>query len=128
MITSIDRRTCRLLMQECAEALTVVAARHGLNLTRRPGRFTNAMMTFKCEFTVQNEEGTPADFVAHARRYGLRASDHGREFKMMDGSSAILVGINPRARKYPMVGERRSDGQRFKFSASFVRGQFTSPE
>jgi len=128
MITSIDRRACKLIMQECGEALTAVAARHGLNLTKRPGRFTNAMMTFKCEFVVQNEEGIPADFIAHANRFGLRATDHGREFKMMGGAIAILVGINPHAKKYPMIGERRSDGQRFRFSAHFIREQFASPE
>ena len=121
----IGRAECRLLGQECEEALKAVAEKHGLNVVRKGGRygFTDAVLKF--EFTVLNDDGTVNTperqaFLDFAESYGLKVDDLDMVF-ISRGTKYVVSGLNTRARKFPISALRLHDKARFKFPAHTVK-------
>ena len=98
-----------------------------LDITLKLGRCTFdpkgfAKFSLEASEQVNGEAYTAevADFRRACARYGLLESDLGREFEL-NGGSFKIVGLKIKNRKYPIVGERVSDGSRFKFQSWEVK-------
>ena len=75
-----------------------------------------------------NKDGTVSskiaeDFRLFCGRYDLTPDLIGKEFSSR-GQPFRLDGLNTRARKYPFVATRLSDGQSFKFPAYTIKTAF----
>lgn len=98
-------------------ALTEVAERYGVTLTRENGTYDSHAGIFhsKWTFTVPTASGVPANFSSVAWRFGLTDADYNGLFTTHNGTFR-LVAIKTRNRKYPIIGERVTDGKRYKCS------------
>lgn len=91
----------------------------------RNARFDASSVSLKFEVADLDESGDAVtkerkalDSVAEA--IGLPSDAYGREFSSR-GETYRVVGYNDRARKYPILAERVSDGAPFKFPIAVVR-------
>lgn len=121
----IDRTFLRQFGAEAQEALEKVASKHGVSVSYKGARFSSANATIKFEIATVGRGGEVntrevESFKRSARRYGFEPEDLGSEFTVR-GETFKIVGLNTRAHKYPIVGERVTDGRRFKFHASTVK-------
>ena len=68
----------------------------------------------------------PHRFLRDGHKFGITAKDFNRKF-MRHGVEYRIVGVSPRAKKYPVVIERVSDGVRLKSTLrdAFVIGKNT---
>jgi len=124
-ITTIDRSACRVLRDALNEAVKSVADQYDVTIKAGSANFSPESVTFKVEVCVKGEDGqtqdkAAADFKQNAWKYGLSPDDLDREFST--GTDTYrLVGCKPRASKYPLIGERITDGKRFKFPPMLVK-------
>lgn len=121
----ITRELLRSLAEEIDIVLDDIQSRYeGLTLVRGTTRYNNLEATLKIKVQVVNEAGESErerrDFDVLSRSYGLLPEDLGTVFTSR-GTDYRLTGINPRARKYPIKGERVSDNRKFKFPKSVTR-------
>jgi len=76
--------------------------------------FRGSNVTTKLTVALTSHDPAKEEFRANCYKYGLTATDFGREFTSQ-GETYTLCGIKPRSRKYPFIG-RRIDGKQYKFS------------
>ena len=121
-VTGFDRGTCRDVASKIEAALAPLASELGIKISTMGGRFTEATYTLKVECaTISGGEvqtKTVQDFKTYAFRYGLSADDLGRIF-IYSGERWKIVGMKPRARKYPILCEK--GGKVYKLPAESVR-------
>lgn len=110
---------------EIDEAVAAVARKHGLSAKKHGGRYTSSSWSARIELVELTEPGaeTPEaqDYLKKAELYGLKADWLGKSFIGSKGRSFRIVGLKPKASKYPVLGEDQSTGRRFKFGADYVR-------
>lgn len=100
-------------------ALKDVAARYGVTVRYRGGRFTDTMAALKAEFVVEGAEPQgAADFRRLADVFGLKPEDLGRTFRS-GGQTFTVVGLAPRKSKYPILATNAA-GKTYKFTADGV--------
>lgn len=121
----ITRAVLGMITADIDVAMARVAAEYeGLKITRGSTRYNSLEATLRLKLQVVNSEGESEserrDFDTLARSYGLLPEDLGAVFRF-NGKQYRLTGINPRARKYPIKGERVSDKKKFKFPKSVTR-------
>lgn len=98
----------------------------GTNLTGEvagSARFDPAAgtITFKVTVTVPGGAGkTSTDWDRYAESVGADPAWLGRTFVSHDGKRFTVVGVNPRAKKYPLKIESPA-GKSFKASADLIR-------
>jgi len=126
-ITSIDKGTVRLILEEAGEALAAVAERHGVILERKHCTFSRTEIPVAFKFVVpeRTEDGEAIDpketeFRKLARRFGLQPDDYGKMFKA-DTRVYQVYGIKPKGRKYNVIGKEAASGKLFKFPAQQVK-------
>jgi len=83
---------------------------------------TDFSCTLKGITASSPEEADQLNWNSNCRLVGFTSEDYGKEFKAR-GSSYKLVGIRPKARKYPIVAKKESDGKSYIFSASFIKSK-----
>ncbi len=115
-MTQIDRTTAKLLGAEIQEALEAVAAKHGLIVSVRGGKYDDTMYAPKVEFKTANAD--EEDFNRYANWYGLEGQ-FGETFTQ-NGRSFKITGIAPRSPKRPIICDELDSGKRFKFAAEAV--------
>lgn len=118
----INRQKVRALRAMLEEKLKGF---EGLHVELGSARFTSSSVTFKIEMSEVAEDGTvesPAvmAFRALAGVHGLSPDDLGREFDH-NGRRFKVVGLNPKAKRYPVNCEQVGTGKAYKFSATTVR-------
>lgn len=108
-------------MKEAEKALEEVGKKHGVHFEFGNIRFTasNFRSTLKATKVAGDVEDPKAieraKFEADAAKvYGIDPEDYGRAFKIR-GKNFTLVGLKPRARKYPLIGRNGADGKLYKF-------------
>ena len=122
-VTTFDNDNVRQLMLECEAALKPIAERYGLVLERKGRTYHRDRMPVMLAMIVpaseQEAELPPHGrmFLQHAFRYGLKPEHLGREIKS-GGHAYKLVGLNPRARTTPLIGERNGKLYRLPFAAA----------
>lgn len=109
---------------EAVKLLANLSTTYGLNVRSAGGRFDADAATLKFEFTPQ---GAPSkaekSLSTMGGAFGLPADAVGRTFTL-ESVLYRVTGLNPRRPKFPVIGERVSDGKAFKFPANDVARAF----
>lgn len=121
----MNRQKCGQIGDAAEKALQQIAEEFGVQITRKGGNYSDGSATIKFEFAEIGEDGTAKtreaeDFAMYANRYGLEASDLGRDFTSR-GDTFTISGCAPRARKMPILATRKADGKRYKFNHHDVK-------
>ena len=126
-IKTFESQNVRTIMDECEEALTAIAEKHGLTLDRKGRTYRRDSLPVMFQFLIEeldadgNAMGAGAkDFIKHASLYGLKEDDFGAEFHS-NGELFRITGFKPRARKYPVLAEKVRDGKTYKFPVERVK-------
>lgn len=124
-IDRFNRANARTLSEAVIEAVQPVAEKFGVQIKQGNGSFTPTDYKIKLICAVQSTDGTyetpeRTDFKQFAPIYGVTASDIDMEFKW-NGEKYKLIGIKPRSKKFPFIGQRVEDGRKFKFGADIVK-------
>ncbi|MGX9574339.1 hypothetical protein [Mesorhizobium sp. f-mel] len=117
---------CEEIQAHMLKACQKIAEDHGLIIEGAGWRALDSGFAFEPVFrvSVPASDGTAFNlekdmFEFLAERYGLAASDFGREFNT-GGERLRITGIDPRRPKYPISAERIPDRRGFKFTAENV--------
>ncbi len=121
----MNREKCVRLRNELNALLSEWGAKHGLEArTTGTAHFTTANVTYKIEVAEIKEGITLSkevtDYTYWAPRVGL-PERVGRRF-VSAGVLYSITGYVRRRSKFPVCGERVSDGKRFKFPLQRVKG------
>lgn len=114
----MDRATARQISEAAEAALRDVAERFGVTVKARGGNFTTTTFTAKFEFAA--EGAGEQDFERDCRMVGMVPDHFGAEFEV-NGSIYKVSGLNLRAKKYPVIATKLSDGRSYKFPAETVK-------
>ncbi len=119
----MNRTKCKKLAKEIEAALQPLAAKHGLQIVAKGGKFDDTTYTAKIECSELNGDvaQTPerAAFTTQAQTFGLKPELLDTTFEHR-GQVFKIVGLRPNAPRYPVVAMRMSDGKRYKFAADAV--------
>jgi len=123
-LKSIGRPGAKLMRVEMQEALDNIGKRYGMAF--EIGRITFDDNSIKASVeavltTAPGESKMAVDFRKHCFKHNLKPSDLGRTFTNTRLERFTIVGLKPRNRKYPIIGQRVSDGKQFKFTSHAVR-------
>ena len=102
------------LLKDIDEALAVVAEKHGVDFesVHSPStRFTSNTVSIKLSAAITDEaEGIfsaeQVQWNRNCHRFGLAPADYGKTFYLRSLDEKVkvtAVGVNPRAKKYPIV-------------------------
>lgn len=121
----MDKSKCRELRAAMNAALAEVGEHFGVDITLGNASFNADNATFKLFIAELDKTGEAKTIEAtHFRRnaaaLGFSPDDLGREFSAVR-SRFVLIGMNPRARTYPMLAREVTTGRQFKFHPSTVR-------
>lgn len=83
------------------------------------GRITFSDSSAKFSANIYNENGKADEFAKGARKFGFPTEWYGRTFTDGEGLIHTIVGVNLRARTYP-INTNVSDGTKRKWSKSGV--------
>ena len=128
-ITDISRASIKLISARAEGALRQVAEDLGLFLDVQGGKFDPVGGTYTPKFVFSLPGADQSQFARDSRYVSalvngevktLQAEDLGVIFNC-NGTLYKLVGVNLRAPKYPVLGQRLEDGKRFKFGTATVR-------
>lgn len=124
-IKTIDKATCKLLREAVIENLAEFCDEYGVEVTTGRGSYDATNFTVKVTFHPKDVDLAKNEFEMWAKAYGVEPSDYGRELKVhgwknKPGGMYRLVGINTKAPRFPFLGERITDGKRFKFTEKAV--------
>ncbi len=122
-LTTVGRPVAKLMRAEMKEALDIIGEKYGLAFSL--GRITFDDVSFRVSVdagltTAPGEPMMAIDFRKHCNKHGLIVSDLGRTFTNTKLERFKIVGLKPRNRKYPIIGQR-GDGKQFKFTSHSVR-------
>lgn len=119
-----NRQTVKTIGEEIAAAAAAVAAKHGVTIEYAGGSFDpSGVATIKvrvgliaADGTVRTKEMIALNDLGTA--YGLPADAAGRTFTA-SGRTFTVTGLNPRARKMPVIA-KDANGKSFKFAVATV--------
>src|SRR5580765_370202 len=99
MITKFDKDTCRLLGDATQQALTELAAKHGLKVVAGGGTFEPASFNMKVRFSLSADNPNTAAaeremFNRYCNFYGLRPEHYGTFIPTAKYGPVQLIGFN----------------------------------
>jgi hypothetical protein len=121
---SIGRTGAKLMRVEMKEALDKIGEVYGLAFSLGRITFDDNSIRVTVEAGLTATPGEPKmaiDFRTHCFKHNLNPSDLGRVFTNTKLERFTIAGLKPRNRKYPIIGQRVSDGKQFKFTSHAVR-------
>jgi len=124
----ITRDAVKLLREEINDALKTLGEKHGVTIAARNATFEPTKATFKLEVTGSAPDGKSHDQVEwarHAMSFGLEAEWFGEEFAI-GAVRYQIVGLTPRARKYPVLARKLGTGTVYKLPSYRVRHAITN--
>ena len=124
-IDSFDRTNLRLLSDDIKTALVPLAARWGITLTYKGARFLPDNATIKIDAATVGASGIVNtrerdNFKNYASMYGLNPSDLDKEITYA-GKKYILIGLNTRRSKYPIVATCVGNGKTILLTCEGVK-------
>jgi hypothetical protein len=121
-ISRFTPKRCSEVADEALEALQAVAKQFGLTVTSERGSYSGNEFKAKFAFAVPASDGSgaSADFSWKAQSVGLPADCFGATFTNFRGETHRIMGINLRARKYPVQTVRVNDNKAYKMGAASV--------
>ena len=123
-LTTVGRPVAKLMRAEMKEALDIIGEKYGLAFSLGRITFDDISFRVSVEAGLTATPGEPMmaiDFRKHCIKHGLVVSDLGRTFTNTRLERFTIVGLKPRNRKYPIIGQRITDGKQFKFASHSVR-------
>jgi len=120
-----NKSNVRQFRADITDALKAVEKQHGVSFSIGNIRFTDNDFRTKLEcFSVTDNSGNSVDaakvaFEQKAFRVGVKKSAYGQTFKQGNRTFKI-VGINTRAKVYPIQAESVNRGTRYKFPLSAI--------
>lgn len=122
-IDKLDRVVCKNIRQELLPFLEKAGKKIGVKITTGNGSFTEDAFTLKVVFNVIRDGKVvlpeESNFRKYASMFGMKPEDLGQEF-ISHGHTFKIVGLKPDRPKYPVIGERLSDGRKYKFEADRI--------
>lgn len=128
-IKNFNRTNLEQLDSDILKALQPVFDKHGVMLTSMPGRFNSTEYNLKLNIIVTDpsikpgESGREIELRKSVEKYGrlfnVSASDIGKVFDQ-GGARFTFVGINMKAKKYPIVGKNKDNGKLYKFDETVL--------
>ena len=124
-IDSFDRINLRPLSIDIQSALAPIAAKYGITLQYKSSRFSPDNVTIKIEGATIGSSGVANtrerdDFKLYASMYGLKETDLDKEISYT-GKKYIIIGLNTRRSKYPIVAKRIEDGKTILLTCEMVK-------
>jgi hypothetical protein len=124
-IDSFDRTNLRLIADDIRTALAPIAVKWGITLDYKGARFSPDNVTFKMEGATIGSGGVSNtrerdNFKLYASMYGLKDTDLDKEISYA-GKKYIIVGLNTRRQKYPIVAKRVEDGKTILLTCEMVK-------
>ncbi len=118
-ITTIDRAAAEQIRRLVNEALTHVAAQHGLKLTAGRCKYTDSNAVFTLTASVVSQDGvaqTPerTSYTTNCELYGLKREWLDQRV-VVNGTSYTVAGLKPSSFKYPVLLKSANTGTMFKF-------------
>lgn len=108
--------------REFAEAVTELEQKHGLRI--KLGNITYDDFGFKGKIDVTSvgkdavndpEALEKIKFAQNCQAFpNISPDDYGREFENSHGTY-VVVGLSPKAHKYPIIAKDKSNGKKYKF-------------
>ncbi len=124
-IEALDRHTVKHVVRPGLQNV-VDQLEEGLGLKAVVGNavFEKNTVTFKVTLNVTDVNGVAFDqeadnFTRMAGQYGLNPEALGKTFTS-NGVTYTILGLNPKARTYPIQVRRNYDAKKFKYSATTV--------
>jgi hypothetical protein len=114
------------LAREAEEALKAVAEKHGLTVRYAGGKYDPTAGTFTPKVEFANADSGQKKFEQFARGFGFTPEDYDAEFTTTNGTYR-LVGLNPRAPKYPVLARNVRDGKTYKMPERIVLAAMGRP-
>lgn len=120
----MDREKVNALAEAAKKALAGVADIARCEVRYRGGTHTVTSCTLKFEFAETDPKGIAQTQSAEAFKglvgfYGLKPEDLGRTFLFRNHQYKI-IGLAPKAAKYPIEAERVIDKRVFRFPVNYV--------
>ena len=119
-IESIDKAACKAIDAEARAALEQVAEKLGLTVKLGGGSYDPTTGTYTPRVTFSVDGAEARAWAQVAALVGLAPDDYGREIAYGGIGRVRLVGINLRARRFPILVERVDDGKVYKVPEASV--------
>jgi hypothetical protein len=114
----MDKVKAKALHTELDEAVRAVAAKHGMDITKSRGAFSDGLFRLNVEIAEDGKSSEASAFTQLAHVYGLRANML-NSLVTLHGQTYRIVGLLPRSTKFPVVVEN-ADGRKLKVTASAI--------
>ena len=115
---NIDSQALRILQGEVKEAAQEIAARHGLTVSMKAGKYNNADIgTIRMEFVVPNHEMTEARGQLIGEEFDI---GFGFRYKKRDYT---VIGFDAKRRKYKVIAQR-DDNEEMLFTVDGVNREY----
>ncbi|GHC46522.1 SprT-like domain-containing protein [Roseibacillus persicicus] len=121
-IEYLDRTTVLNLQERILAQLGPLAEECGLTLSAGKSQYSSTEATVGICVSLEPADGLDPEerlFREYAPLFGLTEHDYRRNFHS-NGEPFQLVGLKPRNRKYPLIGEN-AKGTRYKFPLEVLR-------
>jgi hypothetical protein len=127
----MNKQTAQNLGTAMMSKLQELEKEFGVSFSRGNGSFGDNNLSIKFTATENSSidgrkvSQMESDFLSHCVMHGLRKTDLNRAFKGVTGEIFTVCGLNPRARKTPIICSKGSTKYRFESSA-VMRGLLES--
>jgi hypothetical protein len=126
-MNEIDRKAAREIRLALEENLTTWPLMEELGLVPRVknGRYDATFVEFKVEFAIV-DEATGIEMTREAQDYNMLCTSYGLEPEWLgmcytSGNKEMrIIGLKPRATKFPILTEDTKTGKRYKNKAGVV--------
>lgn len=124
-IDSFNSTNCRLVEEKIVETLKNIENELGVVIQGKGGTFSNNNYTMKLEIATIGNDGEvqtkdAENFKMYAKLYGMEKEDLGKEI-YIEGKKVKIIGLMPRSKKYPILGEQTDNGKQFKYGLETVK-------
>jgi hypothetical protein len=119
-----NKESCKDLRDKIMMHIADLAAAEGIAIQYRGGRFTSTTFTMKFEAILKNSSGVllskeRENFTRYAPLSGIQAQYLDSEIVHL-GETYIIIGWNPKSRKYPVLVKEKKSGQQYKMNAKMI--------
>lgn len=101
----------KMLSNEIEEVLQKVGDKYGVDISGGNIRYSNIDATMQLKLAKKLVDGKPyeqAEFEKYCYQYGLTPNDYKRKIEA-NGTTYVLIGLNPKAPKYPLLVENEEN-------------------
>jgi len=116
----MDKQTAKTLLSELQKVAKKIANENSLYLEKTRGTYGNEFVDIKLSFHESDQSTREKkNWNKNCNLYGFKKEDFGKNFTHF-GETYKVIGLNTKAKKFPIYGERIKDGKKFKFKAGSI--------